>query len=187
MARFSKREFSARSKTRRCQWRCSEPWLAVAHHKPRTEVHLFSHCKLKLASNSSINTRLWLARVRRAVTRRYSRLLLQAGMRVHRPAVLCSRLCLLLASLLDLRGVKASWGGDWGKSQESQLAFEDFHSRSRSNRRCASVEFLRSLQARQVQIALRAACADYSRCCCARMAEGQIVHVSLHVCGLSAQ
>ena len=45
---------------------------------------------------------------------------------------------LLLVSLLTLHSVEASWGGDWGKSQESKLAFEDFHSRNRSNRRFKS-------------------------------------------------
>ena len=45
---------------------------------------------------------------------------------------------LLLVSLLSLHSVEASWGGDWGKSQESKLAFEDFHSRNRSNRRFES-------------------------------------------------
>jgi hypothetical protein len=44
-------------------------------------------------------------------------------------------LVLLLVSLVDIGSVSASWGGDWGKSQESQLAFEDFHSKNRSNRR----------------------------------------------------
>ena len=44
-------------------------------------------------------------------------------------------LVLLLFSVVDIGSVSASWGGDWGKSQESQLAFEDFHSKNRSNRR----------------------------------------------------
>ncbi|DBB15395.1 TPA: hypothetical protein ACH3X3_003627 [Trebouxia sp. C0006] len=43
-------------------------------------------------------------------------------------------LVLLLFSVVDIGSVSASWGGDWGKSQESQLAFEDFHSKNRSNR-----------------------------------------------------
>lgn len=47
----------------------------------------------------------------------------------------CLGLVLLLVCAVDIGSVSASWGGDWGKSQESQLAFEDYHSKNRSNRR----------------------------------------------------
>ena len=45
---------------------------------------------------------------------------------------------LILLVVCILHRAQGSWGGgDWGKSRESQLAFEDFHSKNRSNRRSA--------------------------------------------------
>ena len=61
-------------------------------------------------------------------------------MRWCEPIRLKSSLALLLLSLVDISRVSASWGGDWGKSEESQLAFEDFHSKNRANRRWAELQ-----------------------------------------------